>query len=93
MEQTWLPQSLVPNAERLSEAGLLLQLGRLRRKQVKRLRRGEGPLAAQVRALVDQQRHDLGLDDDAEIVPVVLLYRESKPDYVVLTPVRRTEDR
>ena len=93
MEETRLPELAFARAERLSEAGVLVELGDLRRKQVKRFRRGEGPLAAHIQAAVEQQRQELGIDAAAEIVPVILLYRESKADYVVLTPVRDTDDR
>jgi hypothetical protein len=66
--------------------GLLVDLGRQRRKQIKRLKRGEGRLSRHVQAAVDQSREELGIDPALEIVPVVLLYRRSEPGYVVLTP-------
>lgn len=93
MAEPKLPEVAFAGAERLSEAGVLVELGHLRRKQVRRLRRGEGLLAAHIQAAVEQRRHELGIHAGAEIVPVVLLYRETDPDYVVLTPVRAADDR
>src|SRR5262245_22809473 len=78
-------------AAALPNVGLLVELGPQRRKQIRQLKRGEGALAYRIQAAVEQRREELGIDAAAEIVPVVLLYRESEPDYVVITP--RREDR
>src|SRR5262245_65180848 len=71
---------------RLYDVPLVIELGRLRRKQAKRLKRGEGPLTVQIQAAVDRRRAELGVDNAAEIVPVVLLYRREEPDFVVIAP-------
>jgi hypothetical protein len=71
---------------RTPDLGLLVELGPQRRKEIKRLKRGEGALTRRIVAAVEQQRQQLGIDPAAEIVPVVLLYRQDRPDYVVITP-------
>ena len=76
------PGTLVTTA-RLPNTGLLVDLGRQRRKRVERLKRGDGALAWQIQQAVDRQRQALGISADAEVVPVVLLYRSDDPDYVV----------
>jgi hypothetical protein len=74
-----LPVSPAPNV------GLVLDLGRQRRKQIKRLKRADGELALKVQAAAERLRRDLGIDPGKEIVPVVLLYRCAEPDYVVVS--------
>jgi hypothetical protein len=71
---------------RMPDLGLLVELGPQRRKDIKRLKRSDGPLTRRIMAAVEQQCEQLGIDPAAEIVPVVLLYRRDKPDYVVITP-------
>jgi hypothetical protein len=78
---------------RLPNVGLVVELGPQRRKQIKRLKRGEGALAQQIQGAVDQRREELGIDVDAEIVPVVLLYRHDEPDYVVIVPRAEAKER
>jgi hypothetical protein len=87
------PQSSLPTTARLPNIGLLIELGPQRRKQIKRLKRGKGPVTQQIQTAVDQRREELGIDDAAEIVPVLLLYRHSESDYVVIIPRPRREDR
>jgi hypothetical protein len=70
----------------MPDVGLLVELGPQRRKHIERLKQGDGPLTQRIRLAVEQQREQLGIDDAAEIVPVVLLYRYDQPDYVVITP-------
>ncbi len=86
MEQSGDSHLPVPVAARTPTIGVLVDLGRQRRKQIKRLKRGNGRLTRHVQAVVEQSREELGIDPAVEIVPVVLLYRRSEPDYVVLTP-------
>jgi hypothetical protein len=85
MNKSAAPQSLLPTAARLPNIGLLIELGRQRRKQIKRLKRGTGSLMQQIQVTVDRLREELGINAAAEIVPVVLLYRRDQPDYVVIT--------
>jgi hypothetical protein len=75
-------RSVVPAA--LPDNGLLLDLGPQPGKQIKRLKEGKGALAYQVQAAIEDARSRLGIDADVAIIPVVLLYRQSEPDYVVL---------
>jgi hypothetical protein len=84
METGDLPPGTLMTTARLPNTGLLVDLGRQRRKRVNRLKRGEGALAWQIQHAVDRQRQELGISPDAEVVPVVLLYRHDDPDYVVV---------
>ena len=63
--------------------GLLVEVGKQRRKQIKRLKRGDGRLKAQILAALDSAREELGIDRSAEIVPVVILYRYADRDRAV----------
>jgi hypothetical protein len=78
--------SMLPTVARLPNSGLLVEVGPRRRKEIKRLKRGQGGMSLQIQAMVDAARQDLGIAADAEIVPVVLLYRRGDPDYVVIVP-------
>jgi hypothetical protein len=69
------PATLLPNV------GLVVELGGQPRKEIKRLKRGEGVLAQHIQAAVEEARRSLAIDHEAELVPVVLLYREPGPDY------------
>lgn len=69
-----------------AEAGLLIDVGRQRRKHVNRLMQGEGRLAREVQAALYNAREELGIDSAAEIIPVVLLYRYEKSEYAVIGP-------
>jgi hypothetical protein len=71
-------------ATSLPNAGLLIELGPQRRKNIDRLKQGSGTLARQIRGLVDQSRNELGIDDKVEIIPVVLMYRRDDPKYTVI---------
>jgi hypothetical protein len=86
MEQGNYPQPLPEVVARMPDLGLLVEFGPQRRKEIKRLKRGEGPLTRWILAAVERQREQLGIDPAVEIVPVVLLYHQDKPDYVVITP-------
>jgi len=58
----------------LPNVGLMVDVGRQRRKHIKRLKRGMGRISTQVEAAVDQAREELRIGPDTEIIPVVLLY-------------------
>ena len=75
---------VVHEAERLPNAGLLVNLGPQRRKKIARLKEGDGALARHIRRLVDESRNELGLDAAAEVVPVVMVYRHEDSDYSVV---------
>jgi hypothetical protein len=85
MEKVDDPQPSLAPAVRAPGVRLLVDLGRQRRKHIKRLKRGNGRLSRHVQTIVDQSRAELGIDHAIEIVPVVLLYRRSDPEYVLLT--------
>jgi hypothetical protein len=59
----------------LPNLGILLKVGRRRRKQIKRLKLGDGRLRWQIEAAVDNAREELGIDGSVQIVPVVILFR------------------
>jgi hypothetical protein len=77
-------QPSLPVVARLPNVGLLLDLGRQRRKQIKRLKQGDGRLIRQIQAAVSHAREELGIDPAAEVVPVVIVYRRVQHDDVVL---------
>jgi len=55
---------------------IVVDLGKAKRKRIKQLERGEGPLVEEVRQAVEQVRSGLGAEGDGKVlVPVVLLYR------------------
>jgi hypothetical protein len=74
----------LPTTTPLPDIGLLVELGGQRRKEIRHLKQGDGPLAWQIEAAVASWREGLGIPPDVEVVPVVLLYRQVKPDYVVM---------
>jgi hypothetical protein len=86
MEKSNCSQPSVPTVARLPNIGLMVDLGRQQRRQVKRLKRGDGALTHQIQTAVDRARGELGIGAASEIVPVVLLYRRGETDYVVITP-------
>ena len=57
----------------------MVDLGKVRRKQVKRLKRGEGKLADEVLDVLDEVSEELGEElEGTTLVPVVMIY-ERKP--------------
>jgi len=84
MHETDSPYLALPTAARLPNIGLLIELGRQRRKQIKRLKQGSGALTRQIQAAVNHARDELGIAEDADIVPVVLLYRHGTSEYTVV---------
>jgi hypothetical protein len=85
MENAECREPSLPSATPLPNIGLLVDLGRQSREQITRLKQGEGPLTHQIQTAITSSREQLEIDPDAEIIPVVLLYRRAKPDYVVIT--------
>jgi hypothetical protein len=75
----------LPTATPLPNTGLLIELGRQRRKEIRQFKVGDGPLAWQVEAAVTSWCEERGIAPDVEVVPVVLFYRQVEPDYVVVT--------
>jgi hypothetical protein len=57
-------------------APIIVDLGSKKRKAVKRLKRGEGPLIEEVDEVLGQVRAELGAEaKDALVVPVILVYK------------------
>jgi hypothetical protein len=63
--------------------GLLLEIGQQSRSQIKRLKRGRGRLTRQITQAVIEACKGLEIHPDAEVVPVVILYRRRPDDYRV----------
>ena len=60
-------------------APVLVDLGKKRRKQIKQLKRGGGPLLAELADVVEQVRIELAGDLDGKILlPVVLIYEKKE---------------
>jgi hypothetical protein len=74
----------LPTATPLPKIGLLIELGRQRRKEIRHLKQGESTLKWQIEAAATSWREEFGIDADMEVVPVVLLYRQVEADYVVI---------
>jgi hypothetical protein len=80
-----LSENFFPKTTLLPDIGLLVEFGEQHRETMASLKQGEGPLAWQIEEIVASWRDRLELGGaDAEVVPVVLLYRKAKPDYVVI---------
>lgn len=58
---------------------IVIDLGTVKRKRIKRLKRGEGPLVEEVEQVVAGVRERLGAEAEGkELVPVVVLYRRKR---------------
>ena len=58
---------------------IVVDLGRCRRKQIKLLKRGEGPLVKEVDEVIEQVRAALAQDLEGKtLVPLVLIYRQKR---------------
>jgi hypothetical protein len=56
---------------------IIVDLGKVRRKKIKALKRGRGPLASEVQGVLDEVRAGLGEQaKDKEFVPIVMVYRK-----------------
>src|SRR5262245_32545 len=78
--------ALTSSPTRLPDSGFMLDLGPQRRRDIKQLRRGDGPLAHEIETAVQRARGGLGINPAAEIVPIVLLYRRRDAYSVVIIP-------
>jgi hypothetical protein len=65
---------------RSADIGLLMDLGRQERSDIRRLKKSDGPLAQQIQAAVEERRDQLGIGSTVEVVPVVFLYRAREGD-------------
>ncbi len=60
-------------------APIVLDLGKVKRKQIKKLKRGTGSLLAEVHEAVATVHHELGGEAESrELVPLVLLYERKR---------------
>lgn len=58
---------------------IVLDLGKTKRKRIKRLKRGRGRLAQEVHEIVAEVAESLGSEgDDKQLVPVVIIYRRRR---------------
>ena len=58
---------------------IVVHLGKAPKKQLARLRRGEGKLAAEVQEVIAELRRELGAEAEGkDFVPVVVVYRKRK---------------
>src|SRR5262245_21405894 len=83
--------ALTSSPTRLPESGFRLEFGPQRRRDIKQLKRGNGPLANEIQTAVHRAREELGINPATEIVPVVLLYRRRDAYGVVIIPRREAE--
>jgi hypothetical protein len=62
-----------------TSAPVLVDLGKKRRKQIKQLKRGKGPLVAEVADVIEQVRSELGNEVAGKtVLPVVLIYERKR---------------
>jgi len=67
------------NAEKTATPPVFVDMGKTRRKRIKELKRGEGPLMSEVRDVIEEVKTQLGDELDGKIiVPVVIVYKEKK---------------
>lgn len=60
-------------------APIVIDFGKVRRKQIKELKRGSGKLADEVRQVATEVSERLGAEAEGkEIVPVVVVYRRKR---------------
>jgi hypothetical protein len=85
MTESYSREQCLPVATPLPDMGLLIESGQQERKEIRRFKHGGGTLAWQVEAILESWREGIGLGADVEVVPVVVLYRQAEPDYVVVT--------
>jgi hypothetical protein len=85
MKERNLSEEFFPKTTLLPGIGLLVEFGEQHRETMASLKQGEGPLAWQIEEIVASWSDRLELGGaDAEVVPVVLLYRKAKADYAVI---------
>ena len=71
---------------------VVIDLGKAKRKRVKELKRGGGPLLAEVDDVVDAVAEELGIDEleGVHLLPVVLVYeRKEKKAKTILGRLER----
>lgn len=70
---------MAQQGERAELRPIVVEVGKASRKAVRRLRRGQGRLADEVRRALESVRANLGTEAAGkELVPVVLVYRKKR---------------
>ena len=67
-------QSTSGNSSAVSGDAIIIDLGKQKRKQVRRLRKGEGKLMDEVAGSIDELRRAGHVSDDAQ--PIIVIVRE-----------------
>jgi hypothetical protein len=62
----------------LPGAGLFVELGLQRPYDIERLKNADGVLVNNIRSAIKQWSGELGIDCNVDVVPIVLLYRNSR---------------
>lgn len=70
-----MPESSTESSATESLPPVVVDLGKVKRKRIRQLKQGRGPLLDEVDHVVDTVRRNLGDDEAKEILPVVILYR------------------
>lgn len=64
------------NCTRKALVPVIIDLGKIRAKKVKQLKKGQGPYLDEVMPAIEQVKAELGKEiDGKEILPVIVLYR------------------
>jgi hypothetical protein len=71
------PSSRLP--PRVLDAGLFVELGTQQQYDIERFKMGDGVLTQDIRSALEHWGEELGIDCNAEVVPVVLLYCHGRP--------------
>jgi hypothetical protein len=70
-------------------APIIVDLGKKKRKDIRRLKRGQGKLMDEVAETLTQVRNNLGPDADyKQLVPVVIVYRQKRKGGSGIVPFR-----
>jgi hypothetical protein len=77
MQETASPATGTAAATAAVADPVIVDLGKVKKKQVKRLKEGGGPLVEEIADVVEQVREELGADAaGTTLVPVVIVYRQ-----------------
>jgi hypothetical protein len=78
MDKSDKPQPDSWLAIELPEAGVFVDLGFQRQHEIERFKSGDGVLTQRIRSSILHWGREVGIDRNAEVVPVILLYRHSR---------------
>jgi hypothetical protein len=79
--------SVNPESDRFNRDPILVDLGRKSRKNIKRLRDGEGKLMAEVRDTIDELKANGTISDSAQPVIVIVREKPRTKDFNPLWPL------